>query len=95
MNIVTLKNGTQEAEPLVKVAMFSLSNLIEQDPIAFYELVMLCRDRSHSLFGNTPDKLHSLSLIEQSGQPHDSIRNVVLSAVSGDGLDMELHSPVA
>ncbi len=94
MEATRLKNGSEEFKPLVQVTMASLSKLAETNPIAFYELVMKCRDQGHELFGNAGEVLKSLALIEDArGSVHDSIRNVVLSAVEGDGFDMTLGSP--
>jgi len=72
----------------------SLKALMASDPIAFFELSELCKDRSHKLFGNTGEKLSKLGLI-QNGTVHGSIRNIVLSAVEGEMLDMQLVSPIA
>jgi hypothetical protein len=94
MELIVLKNGAEEAEPLVKVAMLSLESLIQSSPIAFYELVMKCRDSNHQFFGNTVERLKELSLVQRDGTIHDSVRNIVLSAAEGDGLDMKLVSPV-
>lgn len=94
MNILRLKNGSTEAEPLVRAAMASLSRLFESDPIAFFELVSKARDRSHQFFGNTGDKLKALALVDGGGGVHDSLRNIVLSAVSGEMLEMRLGNPV-
>jgi len=90
MKSITLKNGAVEAEPLVDMVMLTLSDLIRHRPIEFYELVMCCRDNEHVPFGNTGDKLKEWALYPISG----SIRNVVLSAVTGDGIDMSLGSPI-
>ena len=90
MKSITLKNGAVEAEPLVDMVMLTLSDLIRHRPIEFYELVMCCRDNEHVPFGNTGDKLKEWALYPIS----DSIRNVVLSAVTGDGIDMSLGSPI-
>jgi hypothetical protein len=94
MQTVILKNGAEESLPLVNVMMMSLRSLMQENPIAFYELVMKCRDHNHKFFGNVGDVLKRLSLVETSGSIHDSIRNIVLSAAEGDGLDMSLGSPV-
>lgn len=93
MNMVTLKNGAVEAEPLVKVTMMSLGRLWDENPICAYELVMLCRDSNHKPFGNSDKILVELALV-QNGRVHDSIRNIVLSSVSGEGLEMTFGSPV-
>jgi len=95
MEIVKLKNGTTEAKPLVNATMLILRDLVDNDPITLYELTMLCRDSSHQLWGSAGTKLKERNLVESDGRVHQSIRNVVLSAVTGDGLDMCLSSPLA
>jgi hypothetical protein len=94
MKTVVLKNGAEEAEPLVNVTFHSLSHLAEQYPIVFYELVELCRDPSHKLFGNTGEELKIRSLIQNDCSVHSSIRNIVLSSVEGEGFDMTLMNPL-
>jgi hypothetical protein len=79
-------------EPALEVVtLMSLEMLMEENPIAFYELVQLCRDKNHSLFGNTYDKLLGLSLIQGNGQPHQSTREIVLAHTEGEGLDLTLN----
>ncbi|MEX1112326.1 MAG: hypothetical protein WEC84_02580 [Candidatus Andersenbacteria bacterium] len=94
METVTLKSGAVEAKPAVMATMMSLKHLFESEPIVAYELVMKCRDRNHQFFGNTVDKLKQLSLVQPDGNVHDTIRNIVVSAAQGDGLDMSLGSPI-
>ena len=91
METTILNNGAEEATSEVKVVMMSLEGLISENPIAFYELAMCCRDRERVPFGSTAEKLSALALYPV----HDSIRNIVLSAVKGDGLEMTLGSPLA
>lgn len=93
LKAVVLKNGAEEVEPLVAVVMMSLRTLLRENPIAFFELVQLCKDRNHKPFGTTGTILEQTSLI-QNGVLHDSVRNIVLSAVEGEGLEMRLTSPV-
>lgn len=93
MKIVRLKNNSEEAVPLVNVMMVSLRLLLEEQPVTFYELVMLARDWQHDLFGNTGDKLRERHLIQQDGRMHASLRNIILSAVEGNGLKMSLGDP--
>ena|SRR3989344_1004550 len=92
---IVLKNGAEEVEPLVRALMMSLRQLMREHPIVFYELVHLCRDRNHRLFVDAREVLDSFTLLERNGFPHDSVRNVVLSAVEGEGLDMVFTSPIA
>lgn len=90
-----LKNGSELQSSLVAVTMMSLEKLIEK-PIVFYELVMLCRDRSHDVWSpEILQDLKALALVQPDGLPHRAIQDVVLSAVTGDGMDMELGSPLA
>jgi len=100
MEFVKLKNGSEEPVPVVGATMMSLENLLHTYPGHFYELVMKCRDRSYKLLSDSQKVLRALGLIQnesigyEEGSVHSSIRNVVLSAVEGDGIDMVLGWPV-
>ena len=94
MKELVLKNGSFEAEPLVRAVMTSLSFLFESNPAAFFEIAMCARDRTHKPFGNTGDRLKELALLDDGLNMHNSIRNIILSAVSGEMLEMTLSSPV-
>jgi hypothetical protein len=77
-------------EPALETAtLMSVEMLMYSNPIAFYELVQLSRDRNHSLFGNTYDVLLDLGLVQGNGQPHDAIRQIVLAHTRGDGPELE------
>lgn len=93
IKLVTLANGAEEALPVVATTMLSLERIIDSNPIAFYELVMKCRDQGHRFFGNTQEVLSDFALVQPEGTVHESIRNVVLSAVNGEDLNMTLGSP--
>lgn len=96
MKVVRLKNGTEEVEGIVWITMLHLSSLIKGDPISFYELVMKCRDRNHNIFsGVQEEKLQDLNLLDSTGTVHDSIVNIVVSAVEGNRSKMMLVSPLA
>ena len=92
--LIKLKNGMQEAKPLVAIIGLHVKRLIEKNPIALYELVMKCRNRDHQFFGNAPDILKDLNLLESDNSVHSSIRNIILSLATGDGLDMKFVNPV-
>ena len=47
---VVLSDGSELFLPLYRVFTMSLEGLAENDPIAFYELVMKARDPKHTLF---------------------------------------------
>lgn len=95
---IRLKNGSEEFRPLVASVMVSLRDLLASAPIAFYDLVMLARDDNHRPFGGTGTDLVARCLLANDGQAfsmHDSVRNIVLSAVSGEGFDLCIGSPAA
>src|SRR3990167_887425 len=93
--MLKLKNGSEVAQSIVVATMMSLDALINSNPIAFYELVEKCRDSKHEMFGNTKEVVAKWALIDMNGSVHSCIKDVVLSAVEGDGLDMSLGRPVA
>lgn len=93
MKTVILKNGAEEAEPLALAMPRILASLMQENPIAFYELVMLARDPSHDMWPGTSEILEQRQLITR-GHMHDSIRNIVVSAVEGEGMEMVLTSPI-
>lgn len=94
MELVKLKNGAEESDKAVAVITISLEHLFTTMPVLAYDLVMKCRDADYRLFGNTAVLLHERGLMDTSGHVHETIRNVVLSAVIGDGVEMTLTNPV-
>ncbi|OGT46803.1 MAG: hypothetical protein A3E83_03890 [Gammaproteobacteria bacterium RIFCSPHIGHO2_12_FULL_41_20] len=92
--LIKLKNGSTELDGVVFTVMDNLKSLFHSNPILFYEFVMKCRDSNHTMFGKSNDALKLLGLIEGNNSVHDSVRNIVLSAVEGEGLGMRLGSPV-
>ena len=99
IEVVTLKNGATEAKPLVEVTMMSLDMLLSTNPTSFIELVESCRDREHVIWGSSGERLVQLHLLESvdsdgHGHIHESIRNIVLSAVTGEGLGLTLGNPI-
>ena len=78
----------------VKVLLYILQKLLNDKPIHFYEFVMLCRDPNHQVF--TPAILTDLSadysaFFDTPGRPGKHIRDVVLSCVKGDGIEMRIE----
>lgn len=93
---VVLKNGAEEAEVFVRAFMGALGSLLAAEPVAFYELVMLCRDPAHVVWRPSVDMLKGRNLLEADGTTiHSSIRNLVLAAVEGEELEMRIVSPYA
>lgn len=92
---VTLKNGTTEVEPLVAATMMSLRKLFDEEPIVLFDLVSRCRDDSYEWFGDAEKECKDLRLVQSDNTIHRSIKNIILSATEGDGMDMTLVSPYA
>ena len=96
MKEVRLKNGTKQPISAVTAIMIVIRNLMDAEPMAFYELVLLCRDANHELWGATGEILRNRNLITAESKVHETIHSVVLSAVVGDGIiDMHIESPIA
>ena len=97
MNEVELKNGSREVSQLIAVTMASLNRLLRDGlAIVVYELVELCRDPKHKPWGQTGDDLKAVGLATCSNgewRVHNSIRNIVLSATSGEGLNIVVSDP--
>jgi hypothetical protein len=95
---VMLRTGKEAPDILVNTTMLALRTLCAEQPIAFYELVMCCRDREHVIFGDAADKM--LGLLEGTdaaghGLVHDAVRDIVLAAVDGEDFNMTLQSPLS
>ena len=90
-----LKNGTVEAEVLITVTMTSLYKVWTEKPIVLYELHQKCLNKDHKLFGMSGETLKDLSLINSDGSIHNSIKNIVLSAMTGECLNLALTNPIA
>ena len=91
METVRLPNGKEEAKVLVATVLISIKHLLKDDPMAFYDFVMMCRQDDYKPDTIALEKIRSLGLIEGTGRPHDSIINIVDAAVKGDGLAMSIE----
>lgn len=98
MDTVILKHGNIEAHAgMVKVTMLSLHTLFDslQGVTAFYDLVMKARDRNYKIsYGDNEGYLKKVGLLQEDGSIHEAVKEIVLSAAVGDGLEMKLVSPI-
>lgn len=94
---VKLKNGATEARAAVAVLMQTLTMLANSQPLMLYELVEKCRKPQHKIWGGLARDLEKLSLVGPApdNRVHDTVRNIVLSAADGDGMQLALGSPLA
>ncbi len=94
-----LKNGSEEHDAAVTVTMISLKHLWNSGfsgITVISDLHQICKnDPTYRAFGDNEKTLKGLALLQEDGKPHDTVRNIVLSAISGEGLEMMLVSPIA
>jgi len=94
METIKLKNGAEILEVLAKTEMMTLKLLFKKHPIAFYELVQICRNPGHKIFSEREQKiLTELSIIEKDGSVRSETRDFVICAVDGESLDMKIVDP--
>lgn len=94
MEMLKLKNGAEEAEPLVLTTMMILRKLLADKPMVFFDLVLKCRNSSYTMGGSAAAQLQEAALIDHDESIHSSIKNIVLSAAVGSGLAMTIENPV-
>jgi hypothetical protein len=95
---VKLKNGSSETAISVQMAMIPLREIAEKETLLFYELVQLCRDPQHQMlkmYGSRLKERYGLvsEVFDGKYEVHASVRNVVLSAVTGDDSALAVVSP--
>jgi hypothetical protein len=97
MNTVELKNGTTHLASFVSSIRSAIQHLFYDEPIAFNELVQLCRSPAHPIWKSSTRVLIEYSLLTKTTTGfivHDGIRDIVLSATEGNGPNLKLVSPV-
>lgn len=87
-----LHNGADIQAPIITTVMVALEELLKSNLSAFLDCVDLARADACRL--HLPTAAY-LGLINRDGRMHADTRDVILSAVRGDGMDMALRSPVA
>lgn len=96
METAKLKNGSEEVASLVTVTMMALDGLMKANPMVLYELNEKCRNSEHKFFNKSMELvLRDLALVGVDGKVHSSVKNIVLSAITGEGLSLVLMSPIA
>ncbi|HEY5987170.1 MAG TPA: hypothetical protein VIV12_12470 [Streptosporangiaceae bacterium] len=103
---VQLRNGGMVFEPAILVTAYSVRDLMEKDPIAFWELVEVCRKPDHQIFSSVqaqvlvarsllvPVRTADGAIDLARSKPHQIIRDVVCSMVEGELPHVRLVSPL-
>jgi hypothetical protein len=94
MKTVILKNGAEETETSVITTLINLKMLREKNAIVFYELTTKARNNKHNLFENSRKILKELHLMNENGIIYNSVKNIILSAVTGESIFMEIQNPI-
>lgn len=97
MEMLALKNGSSEPKPAVVATMMSLRGLWEKGipgMCAVSDLYERCKDPKHRIANGELKALTDLALIGPDGRVHDTIKNVVLSAISGKSFNIKMGSPL-
>lgn len=97
METYKLNNGTEEFKELVLITFQALKRLFTEQPIYFYELMQLAKNKDHKIFGNISQDLLDCSLLNGNKDEyylHDSIKNIVLSSIKGEGFNIQLINPI-
>ena len=94
MSLVRLKNGSTAEDVLVTMVMATLGQLMKESPILIQQLAKKCREPKHVFLLGIGKQLKEWSLLLGEDDVHDTVRDIVLSAVEGDGIFLRLKSPI-
>lgn len=90
-----LRNGVEAATAVVVVTFTHLKKMFHEEPLCFWDAVMIARDPNYQPFGTNGHKLVGWGILDNDEKTmHAAIREVILAAVEGDGLEMKLVNPV-
>jgi hypothetical protein len=93
MQVVKLKNGAQVPVPTVVTVHMALESFMMDKTTAFFDFVMHIRGKKDNLSASVIEAATKYGLIGGTGI-HNDVKAIVLSAVTGDGLQMSLGNPV-
>ncbi len=92
-DMIKLKNGTEVPKILAYIICKAIEAMWNGDEFMHcYSLAMHCRDPKNKLSDNTQKKLRQKALIVNDEIPEE-VKNIMLCAFEGDGLDMAICSP--
>lgn len=96
LKVVTLNNGRQVPEVIVRTTLLAAMTLIE-DPanyLAAYDMVAMAKEPGYKPYGNNGDVLTRFGLL-QEGTMHSDVRAVIDATYSFEGLSLIRRSPLA
>lgn len=100
--LMKLKNGSEEYVAAVATTMLILKNLMDSLPgvLAVFDLSEVCKNgyAAANVSQENTDRLVKLRLLDKVDGGfivHDTVKNIVLSEISGEGIFIELVDPRA
>lgn len=89
-----LKNGAEVPTALLAEVLPKLSGLLNYRAGYLYELTQLCRNPDYFTLPAFEAYMGLLGLIDEKKQVPADVRNIVLAAVSCEGMNLTLGSPL-
>ncbi len=97
MTLVKLRNGAEVPEAVVAVTMRSLTTVFNTNPLLMAEILLKAESQDWLLFEDSEQKLKDISLVQDDGNMHEDVRNIILAATEGSDLrsnNISLLDPV-
>jgi hypothetical protein len=99
---VTLRNGEGVVGAMVSIVQKRLSDMLTPGaggmelPAAVYELHQICTGKQEKVFSPPLQKiLVDRGLMQSDGSVHSMTKDIVLSCLDGEGLDLHMVNPLA
>lgn len=92
--IVSLRNGGEVARVVVATTLITLRKFEADHPSTLRSLALLAANPGHDVPAEDLDRLVAYGMADSTPALHESVRDIVVSAVEIDGADVRLVSPV-
>ena len=98
VTMVTLKDGTQVPEAILRETTQRITTLKKQNYVALFDLVEKCKNAEYKFlynpFGDSKASLTKLTLMDENGNVCEDVRKVVLNSVGKLDLSLKLVNPL-
>jgi hypothetical protein len=92
----TLSNGGEVPSSVVKLTMMILEGIARQGlkgTLLLHDIKSFCEGDKKALSPHQIEELKSTGLFERHGEPHQAVKDVMLSAIKVEGLTVSVKSP--
>jgi hypothetical protein len=98
ITMATLRDGSKVAGSALHTVTRNIESVRQKNFLAFFDLVEKCKNPSYRFvvnpFADSKAILRKYGLIDENDRVHDDVRNIVINSIQGDGLSIELISPI-